>query len=279
MIAHRLIRQGDVMKDKVIALTGASEGIGRAIALRIAAQGGTLVLAARNQAKLDAVAAECEALGGTALAIPTDVGDEAACKNLIDTTVETYGRLDVLINNAGISMHGRVDELKDTALFERIMRVNYMGTVWPTYYALPHLKASKGMVVGVSSLQGKLGFPGSSAYAASKHAVQGFFDSLRIELMGSGVGVLVASPGAVDTGIHGKRQTGDGTMADEGRDFSDKKQMSAERCAELIVGGIQKRRRDLIMTAGGKMAVWLKPFFPGYVDNRVKAAVEDWYAD
>jgi short-subunit dehydrogenase len=100
-----------------------------------------------------------------------------------------------------------------------------------------------------------------------------------MELMGSGVGVLVASPGAVDTGIHGKRLTGHGTMADEGRDFSDKKQMSAERCAELIVGAIQKRCRDLIMTAGGKMAVWLKPFFPGYVDKRVKAAVEDWYAD
>ena len=262
---------------RVVIVTGASEGIGRELSKQLAARGDTVVVAARNRRKLDALIEECADLGGQVVAIPTDVGVEDQCEALITQTIEDFGRIDVLVCNAGISMSVRFDEVEDTAMFERLMRVNYLGTVWLTYYALEHLKASRGLLVGVSSLQGKFGFPRSTGYAASKHAVQGFLDSLRIELVRDGVGVLVISPGAVDTEIHSRKLVGSGDMVKSGGDYSSKS-MPVPVCARIIVNAIDVRRREVVMTWGGKLAVMLRPFLPGFIDRQVAGQVEAFYA-
>ena len=171
-----------VYAGRVVVVTGASQGIGKALCLELAPQGPRLVLAARDATALEAVAAECRARGAEALVVPTDVGDESACRALVDRAVERYGALDVLVNNAGMGMLARFEDVTDLSLYERLMRVNYLGSVYPTFYALPHLKRSRGQIVAVSSLAGLNGVPGRTAYAATKHAQMGFFDSLRIEL-------------------------------------------------------------------------------------------------
>lgn len=265
------------MKDKVVIVTGASEGIGRALARSLAHRGCRLALAARSLDKLEEVIAECQEAGADAIAVPTDVGDEEACRALVETTLARYGMIDSLVNNAGISMTSRFDKLENLALLDRLMRVNYLGAAYCTFHALPALKRSKGIVVAVSSLQGKTGFPDSTGYAASKHAMQGFFDSLRMELAESGVAVLVVSPGPVSTEIHGRKLGAEGSVAHSGKDFSKKKQMSPEVCAEQIASAMQARKRELVMTTGGKLVVALKPFAPRFVDKQIARAVTDFY--
>lgn len=264
------------MRNKTVIITGASEGVGRELAKRAAVLGARLVLAARNEERLAETVSDCEALGAAALAVPTDVANEGDCRSLIEQAVSRFGGLDILVNNAGISMSTRFDLVEDLSIFERLMRVNYLGTVYCTYHALPHLKRSRGLIVGISSLQGKLGFPLSSGYAASKHAMQGFLDSLRIELRPE-VGVLVVSPGPVDTRIHQRKLSGSGQLEISSQDFGSKS-MPVERAATQISDAIIHRRRELVMTWGGKTAVWLRPFLPGFVDKQLENAVARFYA-
>ncbi len=200
----------NVFKDNVAIITGASAGIGKELALQLAKQGCFLVLASRDETKLNTVAEECRKLGGKALAVKTDVSDKTQCKNLIDKAVAEYGRIDTLFNNAGITMWAKFDEITDIDMFEKIMKVNYLGSLYCTYFALPHLKKSKGRLIGISSLTGKTGVPTRSGYAASKHAMAGFFDSLRIELANSGVTVSVIYPGFVSTGVRERAFGADG---------------------------------------------------------------------
>jgi len=202
---------------RTFVITGASSGIGEALAYTYADRGDNVVIAARSEDELARVASECERRGGKALAVRTDVTDPEQCKALVERTIDRFGKLDVLVNNAGISMWARFDEVTDLTLFDRIMRVNYLGSVYCTHYALPHLLASRGQLVAISSLTGKTGVPTRTAYAASKHAMQGFFDSLRVELLGTGVDVLVVSPGFVKTGIRDRVLGGDGKSRDEHR--------------------------------------------------------------
>ena len=178
-----------VYTGKSIVVTGASSGIGRALCLALAPQRPRLVMAARDASRLEEVAAECRAAGAEVLVVPTDVTSPDECRRMVEHTVAAFGALDVLVNNAGASMMARFDEIEDIGLYERLMRVNYLGSVYPTYYALPHLKKSRGQIVVMSSLAGLTGVPTRTGYAASKHAVFGFFDSLRIELRGTGVSV------------------------------------------------------------------------------------------
>jgi short-subunit dehydrogenase len=190
-----------------IILTGASEGIGRALALALASAGARVALAARDRGRLESLAQECRARGAEAVAVPTDVSNEQDCEWLVAETVKAFGGVDVLIHNAGVTMWSRFDALQDLSIFETLMRVNYLGPVHLTSQALPHLKQSKGLIVAVASLAGLTGVPERSGYAASKHAMIGFFDSLRIELAGSGVDVSVIAPDFVVTAIH-KRAIG-----------------------------------------------------------------------
>jgi short-subunit dehydrogenase len=186
-------------KDSVIVITGASSGIGQELAFQLADQGAALSLAARDASRLAYVAEECQKRSGKAISIPTDVSNQAQCAALIQKTIDRFKRIDVLVCNAGMTMFGNFEEVKDLSLFERIMKVNYLGSVYCTHYALPYLQQSRGRIVGISSLTGKNGVPTRTGYAASKHAMAGFFDSLRIELDGSGVTVTMIYPGFVAT--------------------------------------------------------------------------------
>jgi short-subunit dehydrogenase len=259
--------------DNVVVVTGASDGIGRELALQLAAQGAWLALAARSAQKLDEVAAECRARGGRALAVPTDVAVEAQCRALIDRTVAEYGRVDTLVNNAGVSMWARFDQVTDLAPFAEMMQVNYMGSVYCTHAALPHLKQSRGRIVGVSSLTGRAGVPTRSGYAASKHAMAGFFDSLRIELADDGVSVTMVYPGFVSTGIRQRAYGPDGQPL-RSSPVREAEVMTPEECARQIVAAMAARRRELVMTARGKVGQWIKLVAPGLVDRIAKKAIE-----
>jgi short-subunit dehydrogenase len=251
-----------------IVLTGASAGIGEQLALALAARGARLVLAARSADALEALAARCRAQGAQAFAVPTDVSVQGECERLIDQAVEKLGGIDVLIHNAGISMWTRFDEVTDLSIFEKVMRVNYLGPVWLTHRALPALKQSRGLIVAVSSLTGKTGVPTRSGYAASKHAMQGFFDSLRIELAGAGVAVSVISPGFVRTDIRSRAFGPDGKpRAESPREESSDETMSVEECVSIMLDAIEHRRRDVVMTKTARFGLWLKMVAPAAVDR------------
>ena len=263
----------DTLRENVAVITGASEGIGRELALQLADRGAWLVLAARDAAKLHAVAEECRARGGRALAVPTDVGDREQCIRLVDRAVREYGRIDTLVNNAGVSMWARFDEVTDLAPFERMMQVNYFGSVYCTHAALPHLKRSRGRIVGVSSLTGRAGVPTRSGYAATKHAMAGFFDSLRIELADEGVTVTMVYPGFVSTDIRRHAYGPDGRMLDSSP-VRESEVMTPEECARQIVQAMSARRRELIMTLRGKVGAWIKLIAPGLGDRIARRAIE-----
>lgn len=265
-----------MFEGKSIVITGASTGIGRQLALDLARRGACLTLAARTVVALEAVAAACRAAGGEAQAVGTDVADPAACAGLIDAAVNAFGRLDVLINNAGITMRARFDEITDLSLFERLMRVNYLGAVHCTHHALPHLVASRGLVVAVSSLTGKTGVPTRTGYGASKHAMQGFFDALRVEQRNTGVDVLVVSPGFVETGIRSRALDSTGSEADtSAAGAGARRMMTVETCSRLIVDAMAGRRRELVMTASARLGMWLKLIAPGFVDRMSARAIGD----
>ena len=268
-----MIRHGP-FRDNAVVLTGASQGIGREMALQLADQGAWLALAARDGAALEEVAAECRERGARAVAIPTDVGEEAQCAALVARAAEEFGRIDTLINNAGISMWARFDEVTDLSIFERIQRVNYLGSVYCTWHALPHLKRTRGRIVGVSSLTGKTGVPTRSAYAASKHAMTGFFDSLRIELAGTGVTVTMVYPGFVSTGIRERAFGVDGKPLGKSP-VREAEVMTVETCARLILEAAARRRRELVMTRRGRIGMWLKVLAPGLVDRIARRAIEE----
>lgn len=257
---------------KVVILTGASQGIGKAIALALAPQRPRLVLAARDRQALETAAGECRALGAEALVVTCDVSDEASCRALVAAAVERCSGVDALVNNAGMGMLARFEDVTDLSQYERLMRVNYLGSVYPTFYALPHLKRSRGQIVAISSLAGLCGVPFRSAYAATKHAQFGFFDSLRIELRGSGVGVTVIAPYFVQSEIR-KRSPGPDGRTVESSPIREREIMSAEECARLVVRAMERRQRVLVMTLKGKLGRFLSLVFPGLVDQLAARAV------
>lgn len=255
--------------ENVIIITGASFGIGKHLALKLAEQGAWLSLAARSIEHLEEVAKECHQLGGKAIIIPTDVADQAQCKNLVERTVEKYGRIDTLINNAGFGLASRFDELHDLKIFEQIIRVNFLGSVYCTHYALPYLKESNGRLVGICSLRGK--FPSATAdgYGASKHAMAEFFESLRIELADSGVSVTIIYPNWVSTGISKRAIRPDGNPTGE-ISIHEKNAMSVVTCSQIIVEAVTKRKREVIMTLEGKAGLWLQLIAPKIFDQIIR---------
>ncbi|MUP39759.1 SDR family oxidoreductase [Labilibaculum euxinus] len=254
------------MKQKIVVITGASSGIGKALALEFASRGSKIVLAARNLEKLKEVEESILALGNEVLAVKTDVSVEEDCKNLITETVNRFGGVDVLINNAGISMRALFTDL-DLSVIKNLMDVNFWGTVYCTKFAMPYITKSKGSVVGVISIAGYIGLPARSGYSASKYAIRGFLDTLRVENLKTGVHVLVAAPGFTASNVRNVALTADGSMQGETpRDES--KMMSAEECARLIAIAVVKRKRELIMTfMEGKLTVWLKKWFPSLLEK------------
>lgn len=248
--------------NKTIVLTGASTGIGRSLAIALAQQGANVVLAARNQTSLEEVAGICCEVGGKAIAVPTDVTEPEACQHLIEKAIVAFGSLDILINNAGISMMTPFDQVTDLAIFERIMKVNYLGAVYCTHFALPYLKDSRGLLVAISSLCGKTAFPTRSGYVASKFAMQGFFDSLRLELKGTGIDILVVSPGFVATDIRKHALGGDGKALGQSPRDENQGTMSVDECVRQIMAAMARRKREQVMTLLGKAIPWLKLLLP-----------------
>jgi short-subunit dehydrogenase len=255
-----------------IILTGASEGIGRALALELAARGARLALAARDRERLDSLARECRARGGEACVVPTDIANEQDCEWLVAESVKAFGGIDVLVHNAGITMWSRFDSLRDLAIFETLLRVNYLGPVHLTAHALPRLKESRGLIVAVASLAGLTGVPERSGYAASKHALIGFFDSLRIELAGTGVDVSIVAPDFVASQIHKRAIGPDGEPLGDSP-MVQSKIMTAEACAARIARAIERRERLVLMSARGKLGRWLKLLAPSLVDRLAARAI------
>jgi short-subunit dehydrogenase len=257
---------------KRIILTGASEGIGRALALELASRRARLALAARDRDRLESLVQECRLRGGEAIAVPTDIANEQDCDWLVQEAVKSFGGLDVVVHNAGVTMWSRFDALKDFEIFETLLRVNYLGPVHLTAHALPHLKQSKGLIVAVASLAGLTGVPERSGYAASKHAMIGFFDSLRIELAGSGVDVSVIAPDFVVSEIH-KRAIGPDGQPLGSSPMQQSKIMTAAECAARIARAIEKRERLVLMSARGKLGRWLKLLAPSIIDRIAARAI------
>ncbi|HAH25908.1 MAG TPA: short chain dehydrogenase [Prolixibacteraceae bacterium] len=252
------------MKNKVIVITGASSGIGRALAKELASMGARLSLAARRTELLEELRAE---LPETEILLQTtDVSNENDCRTLMEETIKRFGRIDVLINNAGISMRAIFEDV-DLKVIHQLMDVNFFGTVYCSKYALPHLLKTKGSLVGVISIAGYVGLPGRTGYSASKFAIRGFLDTLRIENLKKGLHVLVAAPGFTASEVRQAALTNDGSQQGETpRDES--KMMSSEECAHHIVRAIQKRKRSLILTfTEGKLTVFLGKFFPALLDR------------
>jgi short-subunit dehydrogenase len=254
-------------KNQVVIVTGASSGIGKALCMQLAQEGACLALAARDAERLDRLAEECHLMGGSAIAAPTDVAEEGQCRELIEKTVSQFGRIDMLVNNAGFSLAGKFDELPNLDLFKKVMEVNFTGMVQCTYYALPCLKDTHGRIVNVSSLGGKFAVPYNTSYVASKFAVTGFSDSLRMELKRSDVSVTVIFPFWVVTEFHERLLDKDGRpRGKEGRAAYTSNMMTADECAARILRAARLRKREVLMWPG-PISGWLKLIAPNLLDK------------
>lgn len=253
------------LKDKTVVITGASSGIGEAMACEYAAAGARVVLGARNGEKLEALCGRIEATGGQAAWRATDVTKEEDCKLLIDTAVERFGGVDVMICNAGISMRALFDDL-DLNVLRRLMDVNFWGTVYCTKYALPWLQKSRGSLVGISSVAGIHGLPGRTGYSASKFAMTGFLETIRIENLKKGLHVMVACPGFTASNVRFSALTADGSQQGA-TPRKEEKMMTPEQVAHIVERGIARRKRLCLMEIEGRATHFVKKFAPALVDR------------
>lgn len=253
-------------KNKVVVITGASSGIGRALAYEFASHGARIVMGARSEEKLQQIAADLKSRSNTEVAYaPTDVTHEEDCRKLIETAVTHFGGIDILICNAGISMRALFDEV-DLNVLRRLMDVNFWGTVYCTKYALPYIQQNRGSIVGVSSVAGIHGLPGRTGYSASKFAMTGFLETVRIENLKKGVHVMIACPGFTASNVRFSALTADGSQQGASP-RKEEKMMSAEEVAHRIARGIFRRKRLLLMEFDGRASVWIKKFAPGLLDR------------
>ena len=251
-------------KDKNVLITGASSGIGRALAYEFARRGANISLAARQYDKLTEIATELSSTGVKVVCTATDVSVEEDCRRLVEATVHELGTIDILICNAGISMRALFDDV-DLSVLRRLMDVNFWGTVYCTKYALPYIQASHGSIVGVSSVAGLHGLPGRTGYSASKYAMTGFLDTIRVENRKKGVHVMVACPGFTATNVRFSALTADGSQQGQ-TPRAEEKMMTAETVAELIANGISRRKRLLLMEFEGRATHFIKKFSPRLLD-------------
>ena len=255
----------NVLKNRVVVITGASSGIGEAMAKLYAQMGAKVVLGARSEDKLQQLSADIVAAGGQTAYCAADVTKQADCQRLIQTAVDAFGGIDVLICNAGISMRAIFDDV-DLSVLHRLMDVNFWGTVYCAKYALPYLQASKGSLVGISSVAGLHGLPGRTGYSASKYAMTGLLETIRIENIKKGLHVMVACPGFTASNVRFSALVADGsqqgsTPREEG------KMMTAEQVAQIVAKGIARRKRLCLMEAEGRATHFVKKFAPALLDK------------
>jgi dehydrogenase/reductase SDR family member 7B len=253
------------MKDKVVIITGASSGIGKALAFAFGNEGAKIVITGRKKEPLFEVSEALTNEGIENLPIVSDVSIENDNEDVIKKTIEKYGKIDILINNAGISMRSMFEDC-DVDVIKKVMDINFYGTVYATKYALPYIKATKGSIVGVSSIAGYRGLPVRTGYSASKFAMNGFLEALRTELLHTGVHVLTACPGFTQSNIRVASLGSDGnskgeSMRDEGN------MMSSEEVAQHILKAVKNRDRDMVLTLQGKMVIFLNKWLPKLTDK------------
>ncbi len=255
--------------DKIVWITGASSGIGEALAYQFAKEGAKLIISSRQEKELQKVKqnilSEC-------LIIPLDITDNSSVETSVNTAIEHYGKIDVLVNNAGISQRALTVDTQEV-VDRKIMEVNYFGTINITKKVLPHMiKNGGGQIAVITSMVGKFGFPLRSAYAASKHALHGFFETLQIELKPYRIYTTIICPGRIKTNISLNALNKDGSIygkMDEGQD----KGMSADDCAQKIVNCIYKKQREVYIGGVEILLVYIKIYFPSlfhFLASRIK---------
>ena len=237
-------------RNKVVIITGASFGIGKSLALQLSEQGAHLVLAARSKQLLDALKAQCESLGGRALVVPTDVSVPAQCHALVQRAAEHYGRIDTLVNNAGVCMIARFEEVQALSLYEQIMRVNYLGSVYCTHYCLPYLKQSRGHVVAITSLK-----------------------NITFRL-GTAVDITLILPDFVSSGIHERSVDGEGCTVGEAHGVDYERAISPDECARLCIRAMLNHEREAVLSWRGRIGQWVKLVAPRAIDLITKKAIE-----
>ena len=252
-------------RNKTIIITGASEGIGRCLALQLASQNVKLVLAARNEQRLESLKSEVEALGSKAAVYAGDLSSADNAKALVATALDNFGAIDTLINNAGIDMWARFEKTDNLETFDKIFKTNFHSVLYCTYYALEHLKKSRGSIAAVSSVSGFLPVPGHSFYGASKFAIHGFLESLRLEIEPE-VNITIVAPDFVKTELHKKGLDGSGKPM--GKSVHDG--ITAETCAKMALDGIRAKKRLVITSPRGKFAYALRGLLPEFIDGIVK---------
>ena len=255
------------MKDKVVLITGGTSGIGKALAFAFGRAGASVVITGRNEENLQATGEALTAQHIENLALVADVSREADCARMVSQTISRFGQLDILINNAGISMRALFQDV-DLAVIRQVMDINFYGMVYATKYALPHILQTKGSVLGISSIAGYRGLPGRTGYSASKFAMHGFLETLRTEVLEKGVHVMIACPGFTASNIRNTALTAQGQVQGQSP-LDEGKIMSAEEVADRILKATRQRKRDLVMTAQGKLTVFLNKWLPGLTDRLV----------
>ncbi len=255
-----------MFENKVFVVTGGSDGIGKALTESLLKMGAKVATCGRNEQKLNTLETKNKSL--SLFTMIADVSKEEDCKKFVNAAIEKFNGIDVLINNAGISMRALFKDT-DLATLKNVMDINFWGTVYCTKYALPSIIERKGTIVGMSSIAGYRGLPGRTAYCASKHAINGFFEALRTELLESGANVMWVCPGFTASNIRNAALNKDAKPQGESP-MDEGKMMSAEECAKHILNAIEKRKRILILTSNGKRTVFMNKFFPALADKFVR---------
>ncbi|MFD1002334.1 SDR family oxidoreductase [Ohtaekwangia kribbensis] len=255
------------MKNKVVIITGGSSGIGKAMAEKFGREGSKILITGRNKEELAKATEELRQNGITVQSFQADVSVEEDNRKMAEEAIKHYGTIDVLINNAGISMRALFSEV-DIAVVKKVMDINFYGVLYATKYCLPEITKNNGSIVGISSIAGFRGLPGRTGYSASKFALNGFLEVLRTELLKTGVHVLTACPGFTASNIRKRSLTKDGSQQGESP-RQEEKMMTAEECAEHIYNATVKRKRTLVLTTQGKLAVFLNKWLPGLADKMV----------
>ncbi len=255
------------MKDKVVIITGGSSGIGKALAQVFGSQGSRILITGRNADDLSAAVAQLKQQGIAIHGFVADVSREEDNRKMAEEAIRVYGRIDILINNAGITMCALFEDV-DLDVVRKVMDINFYGVLHATKHCLPEIMRNKGSVIGISSIAGYRGLPARTGYSASKFALNGFLEVLRTEMLKKDVHVLTACPGFTASNIRKRSLTKDGqAQGDSPRD--EEKMMTAEECARHIYKATVRRKKILILTAQGKFTVFLNKWFPGLTDRLV----------
>jgi NAD(P)-dependent dehydrogenase (short-subunit alcohol dehydrogenase family) len=256
------IMHDNYFKDKVVIITGARQGIGKTLSLLLAAEGARLAINSRNAEKLTELKNTLNSKGCSVVDIPGDISDEQVCKNIVDQTVKKFGRIDILINNAGVAGDGTVEEA-DASIFRKQVEVNLLGSYYMTRYALLHIKSSQGSILFVSSLAGLFGLPAYSGYSASKMALTALAQSLKNELHDQNVHIGIAHVGFTENDPSKKQYNAKGELTL----LPDRKvkRVTSEKTASLLMKQIRTRKFRSVHSSLGKAEFFVSKFFPGLI--------------